>query len=75
MVEAMKLISTAGKGWRTVTFNLVVGLAGWTDWLAGGELVRAVIKDPEDVALALTVIGAINIVLRRMTSTPLGSKE
>ena len=71
----MKLITNVGKGWRTVIFNAALGGLALTDWLTGGEIVRAVISDPEDAALAMAVITAVNLVLRKFTSTRIGSKQ
>jgi hypothetical protein len=75
MVEAMSLLSNVGKGWRTVIFNAVLGAITVTDWLLGGELLKQVFSDPADAGIAITVVTAINLVLRRMTTTALGSKE
>jgi hypothetical protein len=75
MVETMKLITNVGKGWRTVIFNAALGAIALTDWLLGGDLLKQVFSDPADAALAVTVITAINLVLRKFTSTRIGSKQ
>lgn len=55
------------KGWKTIAFNVVTGLIfllGWqplTQWV-----------DPQYIALAM---GGLNLILRFVTTTPVGKPE
>ena len=60
-------MKTFGKGWRTVAINLLtIGGA----LLAGPEMAQHV--PPH---LVIVGVGAINIVLRWLTTTPVGEAE
>ena len=60
-------MTSKGKGWRTVAVNLLtIGGA----LLAGPEMAQHV--PPQYVIVA---VGAINIVLRWLTTTPVGEAE
>lgn len=64
------------KGWRTVLLNAAVGGVALTDWLLNsGDLVGALVADKSDAALALAAITAANLLLRKLTTGPLGSKQ
>jgi hypothetical protein len=63
------------KGWKTVLVNGALGAIALTDYLLGGNLIQQVITDPKDAGMAVAVVTAINLVLRKFTSTPIGSKE
>lgn len=53
------------KGWKTITFNLfVIGLAQWGDVQ---QIVETVFHGNK--ALALSVLGAVNIGLRLITTS------
>lgn len=59
------------KGWRTLLFSMAVaawGVAETFDW-------TTVLDNPQYAAIAVTVIGAIGAILRKLTNTPLGVKK
>ena len=58
------------KGWKTTIFNvLVVVIAG----IEAGTY-NDLIPDNYEATL-LAIVGAINLVLRALTNTPIGSKD
>ncbi len=64
----------APKGWRTVVINALVGLpmlAGQLLTLLAGFDFGAVMS-PTAATWALLAVNAINIVMRNLTTTPLG---
>jgi hypothetical protein len=63
------------KGWKTLLFNGALLGVSLTDYLTGGELIRAILTDPTDAGVAIAVVTAVNLVLRKLTTTPLGSKQ
>ena len=58
------------KGWRTVAFNIVIG-AGTAalNYMVGFDWVSLVGAD-----MAVFIVAALNIALRYITDTPVGSK-
>lgn len=57
------------KGWRTIGMNLVIagfGVLEAADWTS--------ILGNDKVGWALTAIGVANVVLRTVTTTPIGQK-
>ena len=57
------------KGYKTVIASLVVALSGW---FATPEMVEFLRQYPEWVS---TVIGAIFLILRGLTTTKIGKKD
>jgi hypothetical protein len=58
------------KGWRTIGLNLAVagfGVLEAADWTS--------VFGNDNAGWALTAIGVANMVLRTMTSTPVGQKS
>lgn len=54
------------KGWKTFAFNVAAGVVGvLLAAFADAPL------DPQDVGIATTVLGSINVVLRYVTTTPI----
>lgn len=57
------------KGWRTVIFNsifAVLGVLEATDWID--------IVSPEMAPIIVAIVGIVNVVLRKYTNTPIGTK-
>ena len=64
------------KGYRTIFANLIPLVALLTDYLAGNsEFVKMVAHNPERAVLAVGFINVLNIILRAVTTTPVGKKE
>lgn len=63
------------KGWRTVLVNAGLFGIAVTDYLLGGSLIQQVITDPKDASLAVAVVTAVNLGLRKLTTGPIGEKE
>jgi hypothetical protein len=69
MINTVKRLWTAVKGWRTVMLSLllaVVGVLQTADW--------ATIVPPRQVGPVMLVIAIVVAVLRVLTDTPLGTK-
>lgn len=64
------------RGWRTIAFNVALVLFALTDYLtvASGTF-SAIFEDPRHAALAVTVIGLVNVLLRLVTTTPAGKRK
>ena len=56
-----------GKGWRTIAFNVLTGLTVFLGWDFIAQLV-----DPKIIAEAIVVI---NLILRWLTTTPVGNPQ
>lgn len=64
------------KGYRTLLANLLVALPLVFDWLlTNGETIKVLFSDPKHAAIAVLAINVLNIVLRVITTTPVGKKE
>jgi len=64
------------KGYRTLAINLIPMLAVIFDYLVlQGELVKLMIHDPTVAALVMCGMNCVNIGLRFITTTPVGTKE
>jgi hypothetical protein len=69
MLERLKLVWGAAKGWRTVALSALVAIVGvlqTADW--------ATIVSPRQVGPVMLAIGILVAVLRTLTDTPLGRK-
>jgi hypothetical protein len=69
MIDTVKRLWTAVKGWRTVMLSVllaVVGVLQTADW--------ATIVPPRQVGPVMLVIAIVVAVLRVLTDTPLGIK-
>jgi uncharacterized membrane protein len=69
MIDTVKRLWTAVKGWRTVMLSLllaIVGVLQTADW--------ATIVPPRQVGPVMLVIAIVVAVLRVLTDTPLGTK-
>jgi len=64
------------RGWKTITFNVaLIGLA-LSDYLtATTGVFSAIFEDPKHATLAVTAIGLINVLLRLVTTGPVGKRE
>jgi len=68
----MKLL----KGWRTIAFNFAVASISVIDLvLNDGSILSTVFANPARAAAAVVALKAANIVLRVLTTTPLGQKD
>lgn len=64
------------KGWRTILLNLAVGLLLVTDYLVtSNALLSRVVTDAKDAAFLILGVNILNILLRAITTTRVGSKE
>ena len=64
------------KGYRTIIANLVPLVALLTDYLVGNsEFVKLVAHNPERAVLVIGFLNMGNIILRFVTTTPVGKKE
>lgn len=74
MIEWIKNALTCIKGWKTVIVGTIVaaapGLLELLDWL--GMLDVTSVLTPTNAAIAITVIGALKVLLRLVTDTPVG---
>ena len=69
MLERLKFLSAAAKGWRTValsTLLAIVGVLQTADW--------ATIVAPRQVGPVMLAVGILVAVLRTLTDTPVGRK-
>jgi hypothetical protein len=69
MLERLKLLWAAAKGWRTValsTLLAIVGVLQTADW--------ATIVAPRQVGPVMLAVGVLVAVLRSLTDSPLGRK-
>jgi hypothetical protein len=69
MIETLKKIWAAAKGWRTVLLSIllaVVGVLQTADW--------ATIVPPQQVGPVMLTIALVVAVLRTLTDTPVGRK-
>jgi hypothetical protein len=69
MLDALKNIWSAAKGWRTVILSAVLAVAGvlqTADW--------ANIVGPGEVGPVLLAVGILGAVLRAATDTPMGTR-
>jgi hypothetical protein len=64
------------KGFRTLLINIVPLFLTLTDYLVNnGAFVSAIVKNPERAVVVIGMINVLNIILRFMTTTPVGKKE
>jgi hypothetical protein len=66
------------KGWRTIFINVGLALIPVLDYvLNNGTILAALIANPVHMTLAIAGINIVNIILRFVTTTPIGksSKE
>lgn len=63
-----------GKGYRTVVMNVLIALPPMLDYVVNNGAVFAPVLGPQGAAL-LGILGALNIGLRAMTTTPIFHKE
>lgn len=67
------------KGYRTVLFNLIMGVAalavtlGYVEVAPSGDDVNVFLDHLDAVLSAVWLVG--NLILRRMTTTPIGKAE
>jgi hypothetical protein len=69
MLERLKLLWAAAKGWRTVglsTLLAIVGVLQTADW--------ATIVAPRQVGPVMLAVGVLVAVLRSLTDSPVGRK-
>lgn len=61
------------KGWRTVVFNGAVAAIPLTDWvLSNGQIIGPFLQ--ANAPLVMAGVAFVNLLLRKVTSTPLGVK-
>jgi hypothetical protein len=63
------------KGYRTIALNAAMALISVTDYLTNGAVLGSFITDPKQLGLVVLLVNVANIVLRSLTSTPVGKKE
>ena len=64
------------KGYRTILLNLAMLLIPICDYLVtGGTLVSTMIDDPKWATIVVVTINILNIVLRFITTTPIGKDK
>jgi hypothetical protein len=69
MLEQLKFVWGAAKGWRTLALSVllaIIGVLQAADW--------ATIVSPRQVGPAMLAIGILLAVLRTLTDTPLGKR-
>lgn len=64
------------KGWRTIAFNVALAAAAVFEYLAASTgIVERVISDPKQGALVVLGVSIVNVLLRFITTGPVGKKE
>lgn len=59
------------KGWKTILFNAAVAMVPLIDLLlADGTILTTLMGSPERATATMTVLGAVNVLLRAVTNTP-----
>ena len=58
------------RGWRTVAFNLAIAIVGVLEVTDMTELLGS-----ERAGMAMTAIGIVGMVLRSVTTTPVGRRQ
>ena len=63
------------KGYRTVLVNLALALVAVTDYfVASGSIIGALFDSPRQAALAVAGVNVLNILLRFVTTGPVGKE-
>jgi hypothetical protein len=65
------------KGYRTILLNAALALAALTDYfVTNSALINTLLdNDPKRVALVVALINGVNILLRFITTGPVGQKQ
>lgn len=72
----IKKINHKLKGYRTILINLLPIVIGLIDYIvANGETVKLMIHDPMMVTFIIVAGNMINIILRFLTSGPVGKQN
>lgn len=63
------------KGWRTVGLNILLALLAVTDYLVSAAgMLPSVFSDPKQATLIVLGVNMVNVVLRFITTTPVGKR-
>lgn len=64
------------KGWRTVVLNALLVLLAVTDYLVSASgILPSVFSDPKQAAAIVVGVNVVNVVLRFVTTTPIGKRD
>lgn len=75
IIDYLKKLFGRLKGYRTAIFGIIIAILPVLDSLTNSGLVSMLVKDPERAALFTSSLGIFVVILRAITSTPMGQSQ